>query len=111
MKTNTNVTINKDYLREIIKKAGLTQKDFAESIGRTQKYISNSLSRGYMQLVAANLICKLYDANVNLLCPKPIEDHPESKVLMSDDKTLTALVESLNRIEKKLDFVFKELGC
>lgn len=34
MKTITNVTINKDYLREIIKKAGLTQKDFAESIGR-----------------------------------------------------------------------------
>ena len=26
MKVNTNVTINKDYLREIIKKAGLTQK-------------------------------------------------------------------------------------
>ena len=111
MKTNTNVTINKDYLREIIKKAGLTQKDFAESIGRTSKYISNSLTRGYMQLVVANLICKLYDANVNLLCPKPVEDHPEPKVLMSDDKTLTALVESLNRIEKKLDFVFKKLGC
>lgn len=103
MKTNTNVTINKDYLREIIKKAGITQKDFAESIGRTPKYISNSLSRGYIQLVAAKLICKLYDANVNLLCPKPVEQQQEAKVLMSDDKTLTALVESLNRIEKKLD--------
>lgn len=109
MKTTTNVTINKDYLREIIKKAGLTQKDFAESIGRTQKYITNSLSRGYMQLAVANLICKLYDANVNLLCPKPIEDHPESKVLMSDDKTLTVLVESLNRIEKKIDVFLSEL--
>lgn len=109
MKTTTNVTINKDYLREIIKKAGLTQKDFAESIGRTQKYISNSLSRGYMQFVVANLICKLYDANIDLLCPKPIEDHPESKVLMSDDKTLTALVESLNRIEKKIDVFLSEL--
>ena len=103
MKVNTNVTINKDYLREIIKKSGLTQKDFAGSIGRTPKYISNSLSRGYMQSVAANLICKLYDANVNLLCPKPVEQQQEAKFLMSDDKTLTALVESLNRIEKKLD--------
>lgn len=109
MKVNNNVTINKDYLREIIKKSGLTQKDFAESIGRSEKFITNSLSRGYMQLVAANLICKLYDANVNLLCPKPIEDHPESKVLMSDDKTLTALVESLNRIEKKIDVFLSEL--
>ena len=109
MKTNTNVTINKDYLREIIKKAGLTQKDFAESIGRTPKYITNSLARGYMQRVAANLICKLYDANINLLCPKPVEEHPEAKVLMSDDKTLTALVESLNRIENKLDVLFSEL--
>lgn len=103
MKTNTNVTINKDYLREIIKKAGLTQKDFSESIGRTPKYISNSLSRGYIQLFAAKLICKLYDANVNLLCPKPVEQQQEAKFLMSDDKTLTALVESLNRIEKNLD--------
>lgn len=109
MKVNNNVTINKDYLREIIRKSGLTQKDFAESIGRSEKFITNSLSRGYMQLVAANLICKLYDANVNLLCPKPIEDHPESKVLMSDDKTLTALVESLNRIEKKIDVFLSEL--
>lgn len=108
MKTTTNVTINKDYLREIIKKAGLTQKDFAESIGRTQKYISNSLSRGYMQLVVANLICKLYDANVNLLCPKPVEQQ-EARFLMSDDKTLTALVESLNRIEKKIDVFLSEL--
>lgn len=32
MKVNNNLTINKDYLREIIKKAGLTQKDFAESM-------------------------------------------------------------------------------
>lgn len=109
MKTKTKVTINKDYMREIIKKAGLTQKDFAESIGRTQKYISNSLSRGYMQLVVANLICKLYDANIDLLCPKPVEQQ-EAKFLMSDDKTLTALVESLNRIEKKLDVLFSELG-
>lgn len=110
MKTNTNVTINKDYLREIIKKAGLTQKDFAESIGRTQKYISNSLSRGYMQLAAANLICKLYDSNIDLLCPKPVAEHPEAKVLMSDDKTLTALVESLNRIEKKLNRLLADFG-
>ena len=109
MKTTTNVTINKDYLREIIKKAGLTQKDFAESIGRTQKYISNSISRGYMQLVVANLICKLYDANLNLLCPKPVEQQQEAKFVMSDDKTLSALVESLNRIEKKIDVFLSEL--
>ena len=108
MKTNTNVTINKDYLREIIKKAGLTQKDFAESIGRTSKYISNSLTRGYMQLVVANLICKLYDANIDLLCPKTVEQQ-EAKFLMSDDKTLSALVESLNRIEKKIDVFLSEL--
>ena len=103
MKINTNVTINKDYLREIIKKSGLTQKDFAESIGRSQKYITNALSRGYVQLAVANLICKLYDSNVNLLCPKPVEQQQEAKFLMSDDKTLTALVESLYRIEKKID--------
>lgn len=109
MKTNTNVTINKYYLREIIKKAGLTQKAFAESIGRTSKYISNSLTRGYMQLVAANLICKLYDANIDLLCPKPVEQQQEAKFLMSDDKTLSALVESLNRIEKSLIFWFPNL--
>lgn len=47
--------------------------------------------------------------NWNVVCPKPIEDHPESKVLMSDDKTLTALVESLNRIEKKIDVFLSEL--
>lgn len=110
MKVNCNVTINKEYLREIIKKSGLTQKDFSESIGRTPKYITNSLSRVYMQLVAANLICKLYDGNVNLLCPKPVEQQ-EAKFLMSDDKTLSALVESLNRIEKKTDFLLYELGC
>lgn len=30
MKANTNVTINKAYLRKLIKKAGMTQKAFAE---------------------------------------------------------------------------------
>lgn len=109
MKSNNNVTINKDYLREIIKKAGLTQKDFSESIGRTPKYISKSLSRGYMQLVVANLICKLYDANIDLLCQKPVEQQ-EAKFWISDDKTLTALLESLNRIEKKIDVFLSELG-
>ena len=109
MKSNNNVTINKDYLREIIKKAGLTQKDFSESIGRTPKYIANSLTRGYMHLVVANLICKLYDVNIDLLCPKPVEQQ-EAKFLMSDDKTLAALVESLNRIEKKIDVFLSELG-
>lgn len=46
MKTNNNVTINKDYLREIIKKAVLTQKDFANTRSTTNiRSIWTSCSR------------------------------------------------------------------
>lgn len=104
---SSHVAINVDYLREGIKNSGMSHEEFAASIGRTKSFINNAFTRGTMQRLAAELICKLHGLDIDQLCPKPAEPEPvqpeEAKVLMSDDETLKAFVEALNRVEKKCD--------
>lgn len=113
MKCTNKVLIDKEYFRNAYRNSGLTRQEFGETVGKTASFIHNTLDRGYMMLPVAKLLCKTYDLDIDKLIlhvesPKPIE---EPKPLMSDDKTLSALVETLNRVEKKLDFLFSELGC
>ena len=86
----------------------MTRAALSASIGRTNSFVQKAFERGYMQIAAAELLCKIHGFDIDKLCPKPKEpDKP--KVLMSDDKTLQALVETLMRIEKKVDRIYQEL--
>lgn len=107
MKIGSNlVKINRDYLCEIVQKAGISQSEVSRSIGRNMNYISQAKSRGEMQLPAAQLLCKLYGANVMDLLE--MQDTPEPEKQKKKPDNLNA--ETLARIEKKLDFLIRKLG-
>lgn len=105
----SNVPIDKDYLRYILSKTGISKRALAATIGRTEGYIQNALDRGVMQILAAELLCKTHDFDIDRFCPKPKPKQlDEPQALMSDDKTLKAFVETMMRIEQKLDRILKE---
>lgn len=106
----SNVLIDTDYLRQIIKANSKSVKEFAESLGRSDGYLDNCLRRGYMQTPVVKLMQRMYDIDIDKLVPPPKETETtevtsveEPKVLLSDDETLKALVNTLIRVEKKLD--------
>lgn len=119
IRKTSNVQIDVDYLNEAIKASGKTIKEIAASIGRTYSFIRNATVRGQMQRPAAELLCNIHGFDINQLCPKPVEEssftlepvqQEEAKVLMSDDETLKAFVEALNRVEKKCDHLEAKLN-
>lgn len=103
----SNVLIDTEYLRQIIKTQCTSKKAFAESVGRSDGYIDNCLKRGYMQIPVVKLIQKLYSIDLDRLVPPPkvteVTEGEEPKVLLSDDETLKALVNTIIQVEKKLD--------
>lgn len=100
MSTETSVKINKEYLREIAQRANVTLKDMSNSLGRGDSFISKSLNRGVMQVQAAKLLCRMYGANFESLV---IQNKPQIK---TDD----SMIETLKRIENKVDFLISQLS-
>lgn len=112
----SNVLIDPEYLRQIIRTNSKSVKEFAESLGRSDGYIDNCLRRGYMQIPVVKLLQRMYDIDIDKLVPPPKEtkvtevtESKEAKVLLSDDETLTALVNSILRVEKKLDAIAERM--
>lgn len=100
------ISINSSYLKEIVKKTGMTQKKFSAAIGQGEKCIPNAINRGTIRKQTAELICRLYGADFEkLTTPEPEERTP----LYSDDKSVAVLVNTLIRIEQKLDMLIAEL--
>lgn len=107
MKRGSNlVKINSDYLCEIVQKAGISQCEVSRSIGRNMNYISQAKLRGEMQLPAAQLLCKIYGANVMDLLEMQDTQKPEEQ----EQKPYDLTAETLARIEKKLDFLIRKLS-
>ena len=68
MKKNmNNVKVDVEYLSSIVKNSGLTYREFAESIGRARSFVRNTIDRGYMQVPAAKLLCKVYNVDFDKL--------------------------------------------
>ena len=101
------IEINKTYLKEIVKKTGMRQVDFSNAIGQGDKFIMNALARKKMRKPTAELICRLYGADYTKLTTPESE---EKKLLYADDKSLSALVNTMIRIEQKLDRLLAELS-
>lgn len=108
---NTTVDINVDYLDAIIAKTGQTDTDFGVWIGKSHSYISSVKAKGTAPVSVAKLICTLCKADYNrLVIPKKEEVPANQKPLYSDDKTLAGIIETLMRIEKKLNALYDELN-
>lgn len=116
----SNVRINTDYLKEIHQRTGLSKKDFSESLGRHEQFLSSCEKRGYMPIQAAKLVCRMYGENIHKLVildePKP-QAQEQPAFLCADDETLAALVRSMQNIEKgqketdaKLNYIMKQLS-
>lgn len=102
-----NAKIDTDYFMSVVKKSGLNQRQFSESIGRPKSFINNAMTRGYSQIPALKLICKIYGADYNkMVIPDALEEEPkaEQKILpYADAESVEKLLGAILRIEKKLD--------
>lgn len=105
------VKIDVYYVNRYLGKHLISKKEFSEMNGHSNAWWS-SIEKKCNCMVAVNqakLICTLtgLDYEKLVIPEKPItsNDHPqnEQKPLMADDESIQALVNSLNRIEQKMD--------
>ena len=96
------VGINVNYLLAIIEKSGKTETEFGMWLGFSRGYITHVKKAGLMRMSTVKSICAMCDADFNRLV-LPVEQPEGPKPLYADDKTLKGIVETLMRIEKKLD--------
>lgn len=105
----SNIPIDGKYLNEFIAGTGKTKVEIAASIGRAHSYITNCIARGYMQKPVLELFTKLYQIDVNRLCPPDEPAEPEApqeaESMTWDDLNMATAIEILLRIEKKLDAI------
>ena len=97
------VECNVDYLKQIIRKTGMKQKEFSIFIGQSESFAANTLYRKSIKRSTADLICRITSSDINklLVC--------EPKPLMADDKSMNALVNSIIRMEEKIDRIIEVL--
>lgn len=107
-RTNTNIAVDVEYFKQLFTNSGMTQAQFAATIGRTASYINNIITRGYIQKAAAILLCKQHGGEFELLCPPEHakEAETEPKQPKSNEE---AFLETLIRIETKLDKLLEQL--
>lgn len=105
--STSNVPINVDYFMSIVKKSGLTHREFSESVGRTKSFVYNAKDRAYMQLPTAKLLCKIYGADLDKLIA--IDEPKEATAQNADEQSINTLVKALINIDKKLDMLIREL--
>ena len=106
---NKEIQINRDYLKEIIAKSGLNQKQFSIKLGQCESYIWNVAYKSRMRKSTALLLCDLFHADFDKLIYTPEPEKPVKKVVMADDKSIAALANSMIRIEAKLDKILDAL--
>ena len=109
----SNVPINADYFAEIVSNSGMTHKQFARTVGRTEAFVYNAKSRGYMQLPTAELLCNVHGADLDkLLCvqdePETVQETNQQQIIFADEETIQTLVKALINIDKKLDLLLKK---
>lgn len=104
-----NVAINPEYLAELVKKTGMTQKEFSHKIGQAESFIGNAIYRRFMRKNAAELLCAMFGADWDKLTDTGKREKSAKKVMMADDKSIEALANCMVRIEAKLDTILEAL--
>lgn len=105
---SNHVKIDTEYLSEIVKKSGLTHREFGASVGRTESLVHKAKQRGYLQRPCAELICKIHGADINRLILPEIPVEIEPKKPDATMQSIETMAKALIRIEKKIDLLMKE---
>lgn len=106
---NNNVQINVDYLKQVVKSSGLTQRQFSLKIGQPESFICNAIYRRFMRRCTAELMCDMFDADFAKLTDISTPKKNPKKVMMADDKSIEAPANCMVRIEAKLDTILEAL--
>lgn len=104
---SNHVKIDTEYLSDIVRKSGLTHREFCATLGRTESLIHKAKQRGYLQKPCAELLCKVHGADINrlILPEKPVEIEPKKPDATM--QSVETIAKALIRIEKKLDLLLK----
>lgn len=106
-KSNSYISIDTDYFRKIVTNSGLTQEEFAKTVGRTKSFIWNSTHNRKMLRNTAELLCKMHGADLDKLI---VKDEPKDQsVHYTDAQSIDTLVKAIINIDKKLDMLIREL--
>ena len=113
-KVNT-VTIDKEYLREQLKRSGKTANFVSRELGRSAHYVSNLMypgSAGPLPVSTAERMAEIIGADYKRLTRREEKAKPEpmpdtSEYLKADDATLRQLVDQLYAMNAKLNVLYK----
>lgn len=113
-KTNT-VKIDKEYLREQLKRSGKTANFVSRELGRSADYVSNLMypgSKGTLPVYTAERMAEIIGADYKRLTRREEKQKPEpvpdtSEYLKADDATLRQLVDQLYAMNAKLNVLYK----
>lgn len=109
------VTIDKEYLREQLKRSGKTANFVSRELGRSANYVSNLLysgSAGMLPVYTAERMAEIIGADYKRLTRRKEKAKPEpmpdtSEYLKADDATLRQLVDQLYAMNAKLNVLYK----
>ena len=105
MRTSSQwVQIDVPYLKSLVKNMDMTHKQFGDFIGQGEHFMKNAVYRGVVRKSTVQLICRLCECDYARLTKQE-----QPKPLLADDKTIDAIVNTLIRIEDKLDELLAEL--
>ena len=109
------VKIDKEYLREQLKRSGKTANFVSRELGRSANYVSNLIypgSAGTLPVYAAERMAEIIGADYKRLTRREEKQKPEpvpdaSEYLRADDATLRQLVDQLYAMNAKLNVLYK----
>ena len=109
------VKIDKEYLREQLKRSGKTANFVSRELGRSANYVSNLIypgSAGALPVYAAERMAEIIGADYKRLTRREEKQNPEpvpdmSEYLKADDATLRQLVDQLYAMNAKLNVLYK----
>ena len=109
------VKIDKEYLREQLKRSGKTANFVSRELGRSANYVSNLIypgSAGTLPVYAAERMAEIIGADYKRLTRREEKAKPEpmpdtSEYLKADDATLRQLVDQLYAMNAKLNVLYK----
>lgn len=109
------VKIDKEYLREQLKRSGKTANFVSRELGRSANYVSNLMypgSSGTLPVYTAERMAEIIGADYKRLTRREEKAKPEpmpdmSEYLKADDATLRQLVDQLYAMNAKLNVLYK----
>lgn len=109
------VKIDKEYLREQLKRSGKTANLVSRELGRGGNYVSNLMypgSNGTLPVYTAERMAEIIGADYKRLTRREEKAKPEpmpdtSEYLKADDATLRQLVDQLYAMNAKLNVLYK----